>query len=104
MLIYSSNINIFSINCVQFNILFEFDIFVLSRLFDMSNTFHYKTLRINVRENRNIQRNWQYWIHKTKDQGKQSRGTGNIGYTRHNTKVNNPEKLTILGTQDTTRR
>jgi ribosomal protein L33 len=100
MLIYSSNINIFSINCVQFNILFEFDIFVLSRLFDMSNTFHYKTLRINVRENRNIQRNWQYWIHKTKDQGKQSRGTGNIGYTRHKTKVNNPEKLTILDTQD----
>jgi ribosomal protein L33 len=121
MLIYSSNINIFSINCVQFNILFEFDIFVLSRLFDMSNTFYYKTLRINVRENRNnpeklaildtqdtrrrqtIQRNWQHWIHKTQDEGKQSRETGNIGYTRHKTKVNNPEKLATLDTQDTRR-
>jgi hypothetical protein len=41
MLIYFSNIDIFSINCVQFNILFEFDIFVLSRLFDMSNTLQY---------------------------------------------------------------
>ena len=118
MLIYSGNINIFSINCVQFNILFEFDIFVLSRLFDMSNTFYYKTLRINVRENRNnpkklaildtqdtrrrqtIQRNWQHWIHKIQDEGKQSRETGNIGYTRHKTKENNPEKLATLGTQD----
>ena len=40
---------------MQFNILFEFDIFVLSRLFDMSSTLYYKTLRINVRENRNNQ-------------------------------------------------
>ena len=38
---------------MQFNILFEFDIFVHSRLFDMSSTLYYKTLRINVRENRN---------------------------------------------------
>ena len=72
--VYSSNITIFSINCVQFNILFEFDIFVLSRLFDMSSTLYYKTLRINVRENRRgnqqytIQRNWQHWVHKTQDE------------------------------------
>jgi hypothetical protein len=52
MLIYSSNINIFSVNCVQFNILFEIDICVLSRLFDMSNALYYKTITINVRENR----------------------------------------------------
>jgi hypothetical protein len=69
MLIYSSNIDIFSINCVQFNIMFEFDIFVLSRLFDFQK--HY---RINVIENRSrnqewtIQRNWQHWVHKTQDE------------------------------------
>jgi hypothetical protein len=31
---------------------------------------------------------------------KQSRETGNIGYTRHKAKTNNPEKLATLGTQD----
>ena len=66
---------------MQFNILFEFDIFVLSRLFDMSNTLYYKTLRINVRENRRgnqqwtIQRNWQHWVHKTQDEDKQIKNT-----------------------------
>jgi hypothetical protein len=81
MLIYSSDIDIFSINCVQFNILFEFDICVLSRLFDMSSPLYYKTLRINVRENRRgnqqwtIQRNWQHWIHKTQDEDKQIKNT-----------------------------
>jgi hypothetical protein len=34
----------------------------------------------------------------------QSRETGNIGYTRHKTKANNPEKLATLDTQDTRRR
>jgi hypothetical protein len=38
MLIYSSNINIFSIHCVQFNILFELDMFVPSRVLDISTT------------------------------------------------------------------
>jgi len=66
---------------VQFNILFEFDIFVLSRLFDMSNTLYYKTLRINIRENRRgnqqwtIQRNWQHWVHKTQDEDKLIKNT-----------------------------
>ena len=77
MLIYSSNINIFGINCVQFNILFELDIFVVSRILDMSKTLCYKTLRINVRENRRgiqqwtMQRKWQHLVHKTQDEGKQ---------------------------------
>ena len=81
MLIYSSNINIFGINCVHFNILFEFDIFVVSRLLDMSKTLCYKTLRINVRENRRgiqqwtMQRNWQHRVHKTQDEGKQIQNT-----------------------------
>ena len=75
---------------MQFNILVEFDIFVLSRLFDMSNTLYYKTLRINVRENQRgnqqwtIQRNWQQWIHKTQDtrrrQPNQKHITTCVGY------------------------
>jgi hypothetical protein len=37
----------------------------------------------------------------TKDiRWRQSRETGNIGYTRHMAKTNNPEKLATLGTQD----
>ena len=66
---------------MQFNILLEFDIFVLSRLFDMSSTLYYKTLRIHVRENRRgnqqwtIQRNWQHWVHKTQDEEKQIKNT-----------------------------
>jgi hypothetical protein len=69
-----------------------------------------------------IQRNWQHWVHKTHDEDKQnwgamkngqSRETGNIWYTTHRTKTNktegqsrmdNPEKLTTFGTQDTWRR
>ena len=76
MLIYSRNINILSINCVQINVLCELDIFVASRVFDMSNTLYYKTLRINVRENRRgnqqwtIQSNWQHWVHQTQDEDK----------------------------------
>jgi ribosomal protein L33 len=35
---------------------------------------------------------------------KQSRETGNIGYTRHKAKTNKPEKLATLGTQDLRRR
>jgi hypothetical protein len=35
---------------------------------------------------------------------KQSSETGNIGYTRHKAKTNNPEKLATLGTQDIRRR
>jgi hypothetical protein len=76
MLIYSSDITTFSINCVQFNILFELDIFVASRLFDMSNTLYYKLLRINVRENQREINNGH------------TRETGSIGYTRHKTKTN----------------
>ena len=77
MLIYSSNINTFRINCVEFNILLELHICVVSRLFEMSNTLYNKTLRINVRENRRgnrqwtIERNWQHWVHKTQDKDKQ---------------------------------
>jgi hypothetical protein len=37
----------------------------------------------DLRRRQTIQRNWQHWIHKTQDEGKQSRETGNIGYTRH---------------------
>jgi hypothetical protein len=36
--------------------------------------------------------------HKKKDEEKQSRETGNIGYTIHKGKTNNPEKLATLGT------
>ena len=81
MLIYSSNIAMLSINCVQFNILFELDIFVVSRVFDMSKTLYYKTLRKNVRENRRgnqqwtNQRIWQHWVHKTQDEDKQIKST-----------------------------
>jgi ribosomal protein L33 len=46
-----------------------------------------------------IQRNWQHWVHKTSGEDKQSRETGNIGYTRYKAKTNNPEKLVTLGTQ-----
>ena len=70
MLIYSSHINI------QFNVLFELDIVVASRVFDLSSTLFYTTLRINVRENRRgnqqwtIQSNRQHWVHKTHDEDK----------------------------------
>jgi hypothetical protein len=68
----------------------------------------------NVRENRRsnqewtIQRNWQRWVHKTQDEGKQNietlektegaikngqfRETDNIGYIRHRTKTNKTNK------------
>jgi hypothetical protein len=50
------------------------DIFVVSRLFDMSKTLYYKLLRINFRE---------------KPEGEINNGhtreTGSIGYTRHKT-------------------
>jgi hypothetical protein len=52
---------------------------------------------INVRENQRgnkewtIQRNWQYWVHKTQDEDKQNK--------KHNT-----ETLATLCTQDTGRR
>ena len=45
-----------------------------------------------------IQRNWQHWVHKTTT-NKQSRDTGNIGYTRRR-QTNNPETLATLGTKD----
>jgi hypothetical protein len=92
-------------------------------------------VEINVRENRRdnpetlatlgtqdegtIQRDWQHWVHRSKtnnperlatlgtqDEDKQSRDTGNIGYTGrrqtiqrdwqhwvHRSKTNNPERL-----------
>jgi hypothetical protein len=34
----------------------------------------------------------------------ETRETGNIGYTRHKAKTNNPEKLATLGTQDIRRK
>ena len=60
------------------------------------------TGQIHVREYRKgnekktIRRNWQHWVHKTQDKymlentegvikKRQSRETGNIGYTRHRT-------------------
>jgi hypothetical protein len=61
--------------------LFEMDIFGVSRLFDMSKTLYYKTLRINVRETRRgnqqwaYQRTWQHWVHKTQDEDKQIKNT-----------------------------
>lgn len=60
---------------MKFNILFEFDIFVLSRLLDMWNTFYYKILRINVRNIRKIQRNWERKVHKTQDEDKEIKNT-----------------------------
>ena len=59
----------------------ELDIFVVSRLFEMSSTSYNNTLRRNVRENRRgnqqwtIQRNWQHWVHKTQDEDKQIKNT-----------------------------
>jgi hypothetical protein len=64
-----------------------------------------------------IQRHWQHWAHKNG----QSKDTGNIGHTRHRTKVrenqrsnqewtiqrhwtDNPKTLSTLGTQDTGRK
>ena len=44
MLIYSSNINILCMKYVQFNILSEYDIFVSSRVLDISKLLYYKTL------------------------------------------------------------
>jgi hypothetical protein len=42
------------------------------------------------------------WIvhraHKTQDEDKQSRDTGNIGHIRHRMKTNNPETQVTLGT------
>jgi hypothetical protein len=73
-----------SINCVQFNILFELDIFVVSRLFDMSKTLYYKTLRINVRENQGDINN------------EHTRETGNIGYTRRR-QTNQKHNTTCFG-------
>jgi ribosomal protein L33 len=58
----------------------------------------------DIRRRQTIQRNWQHWVHKTEGEDKQSRETGNIGYTRHKAKTNNPEKLATLGTQDIRRR
>jgi len=70
-----------------------------------------------------IQRHWQHGVHKTQDKymlkktecaikNGQSRGTGNIEYTRHRTnkrqrktrgqsRMDNPETLATLSTQDT---
>ena len=49
-----------------------------------------------------IQRSLQHWVHKTKkNKNGQSRETCNIGYTRpRKTRIDNPEKLVTLGTQD----
>ena len=70
MLIYSSNIAVFSINCVEFNILFELDIWVVSRLFDMSKTLNTKNKRWRKPKGNQqwaYQRNWQHWVYKTQD-------------------------------------
>jgi hypothetical protein len=47
-----------------------------------------------------IQRNWQHWIHKTQDEGKQSRETGNIGYTRRRQTIQRNWQHWIHKTQD----
>ena len=44
MLMYSININILCMKYVQFNILSEYDIFVSSRVLDISKTLYYKPL------------------------------------------------------------
>ena len=57
---------------------------------------------MNVKETRSddqegtIQRHWQHWAHKTQDEEK----TKPEGQSR----MNNPETLSTLGTQDTGRR
>ena len=48
-----------------------------------------------------IQRHWQHWAHMIQDENKQSRDTVNTGHTRHRMKINHPETLSTLNTQDT---
>ena len=55
----------------------------------------------NTGPGQTIQRHWQHRVHKTQDKDKQSRDTGNIGYTKHRTKTSNPETLATSGTQNT---
>ena len=67
------------------------DIFVASRLLDMSNTLYYKLLRINVRENQGEINNGH------------TRETGSIGYTRHKTQDEDKQiKNTTQHALDTT--
>jgi urease gamma subunit len=39
--------------------------------------------------------------HKIQEENKQSRDTVNTGHTRHRMKINHPETLSTLNTQDT---
>ena len=89
-----------------------------------------RNLRENRRSNKEwtIQRHWHHWVPKTgqekqrnlrenrrSNKNRQSKDTGNIGYTRHRTnkrlrkpkgqsRIDNPKTLASLGTQDRTKR
>jgi hypothetical protein len=54
-----------------------------------------KTNKTRGNQEWTIQRNWQHWVHKTQDEDKQNKGQS---------RIDNPEKLATLGTQDTGRR
>ena len=47
----------------------------------MDNTEKLATLGTQDDDKQTIQRHWQHWVHKTTT-NKESRETGNIGYTR----------------------
>jgi hypothetical protein len=54
-----------------------------------------KTNKTRGNQEWTIQRNWQHWVHKTQGKDKQN---------KVQSRIDNPEKLATLGTQDTGRR
>ena len=54
-----------------------------------------KTNKTRGNQEWTIQRNWQHWVHKTQGEDKQNKGQS---------RIDNPEKLATLDTQDTGRR
>jgi hypothetical protein len=63
---------------------------------NIGNTRHkMKTNKTRGNQELTIQRNWQHWVHKTQGEDKQNKGQS---------RIDNPEKLATLGTQDTGRR
>jgi hypothetical protein len=63
---------------------------------NIGNTRHkMKTNKTRGNQEWTIQRNWQHWVHKTQGEDKQN---------KRQSRMDNPEKLATLGTQDTGRR